>query len=152
MLFLQFRVNTNRYILATGDIIEIVPYANLRPIPKAPDYIAGLLNYGGVSVPVMDISFMMSGKPCEIRLSSRIVLANYTQGDQSVCMGLLIEHLTETVRYDEDDFTDSGVALEESPYLGKVVIDDNQIVQLVNLSDIIPEAAHDILFHTAHAA
>lgn len=151
MLFLQFKINDNKYILEAKDIIEVVPYANLKRILKAPAYVAGLLNYRGNSVPVIDISFLMSDKPSEVKLSSRIALVNYKGGDsQSVCIGLLIEHLTETVRYNENDFSDSGVTLEESPYLGKVVIDDNRIIQMVNIGEIIPEAAHDVLFHSAH--
>jgi chemotaxis-related protein WspB len=151
MLFLQFKINDNKYILEARDIIEVVPYANLKRILKAPAYVAGLLNYRGNSIPVIDINFLMSDKPCEVKLSSRIALVNYKDGDGlSVCIGLLIEHLTETVRYNESDFSDSGVTLEESPYLGKVVIDDNRIIQMVNIGEIIPEAAHDVLFHSAH--
>lgn len=152
MLFLQFKVKDNRYILEAKDIIEIVPYANLKRIPKAPPYVAGLLNYRGDTVPVLDICFVMSDKPCEAKLSSRIALANYKDDDdQSACIGLLIEHLTETIRFDENDFYDSGVTLEGSPYLGKVIIDDNCIVQVVDVKKIIPEAARDVLFRHAHS-
>ncbi len=31
--------------------------------------------------------------------------------------------------------------------LGKVVIDDHHIVQLVNIRKIVPKEAHDMLFH-----
>ena len=148
MLFLQFKINDNKYLLEAQGVIEVVPYANLKRIPKAPKYVAGLLNYRGDSIPVIDICFLMSDKPAELKLSSRIALVNYKDDQQlSVCVGLLIEHLTETVRYDENDFSDSGVTLEESAYLGRVVMDDNRIVQLVNINEIIPVAAHDILFH-----
>ena len=148
MLFLQFKINDNKYLLEAQGVIEVVPYANLKRIPKAPKYVAGLLNYRGDSIPVIDICFLMSDKPAELKLSSRIALVNYKDDQQlSVCVGLLIEHLTETVRYDENDFSDSGVTLEESAYLGRVVMDENRIVQLVNINEIIPVAAHDILFH-----
>jgi chemotaxis-related protein WspB len=149
MLFLQFKISGNSYILEARDIIEVVPYANLQRIPQAPDYLAGLLNYRGDTVPVVDICFLMSGKPCELKLSSRIAMIDYQDDDgRSVCIGLLIERLTETAIYKESDFSDSGVALEDSPYLGKVIVDDKRIIQLVSIREIIPEAAHDILFHT----
>jgi chemotaxis-related protein WspB len=152
MLFMQFKINGNSYLLEAKDIIEIVPYVNLQQIPKAPAYLAGLLNYRGDSVPVVDICMLMSDRPCEMKLSSRIAMANYKDDDgRSVCIGLLIERLTETATYNESDFSDSGVTLEESPYLGKVVVDDNRIVQMVNVREIIPEAAHDILFHGNHS-
>lgn len=153
MLFLQFKINNSRYILEARDIIEVVPYANLKKIPKAPPYVAGLLNYRGGTVPVIDICFLMSDKPCEAKLSSRIALVDYKNDHgQSVRVGLLIERLTETIRFNKSDFSESGVTLESSPYLGKVVIDDKYIVQMVDIKKIIPEAAHDILFRNPHAA
>lgn len=151
MLFLQFKINENRYILDTGDVIEIVPYANLKRIPKAPAYVAGLLNYRGGAVPVIDVCFLMSDKACEPKLSSRIALVNCVVDGHPACIGLLVEHMTETVRYDENDFSDPGVSPEESSYLGKVVIDDNRIVQLVNIGEIVPDEAHDILFRGRHS-
>jgi chemotaxis-related protein WspB len=151
MLFMQFKVNDNKYLLNARDVVEIVPYANLRRIPKAPAYVAGLLNYRGDSVPVIDTCFLMSDKACEPKFSSRIALVNYLVDSRSIRIGLLIARLTETVRYEEDNFSDPGVTLEESPYLGKVVVDENRIVQLINVREIIPEAVHDILFHSAHS-
>lgn len=153
MLFLQFKISGNSYILEARDVIEIVPYANLQRIPQAPDYLAGLLNYRGDTVPIVDICFLMSGKPCELKLSSRIAMFDYKDDDgRSVCIGLLIERLTETVIYKESDFSDSGVALEDSPYLGKVIVDDQRITQLVSVREIIPESAHAILFRAIPSA
>ena len=150
MLFMQFKVNDNRYLLDVKDIVEIIPFANLKRILKAPAYVAGLLNYRGDAVPVIDVCYLMNNKPSEPKLSSRIAMVNYKDDNHSVCIGLLIEHLTETVRYNEDDFSDPGITLEESPYLGKVVIDDNHIIQLVNIREIVPKEAHDMLFHGVH--
>ena len=150
MLFMQFKVNDNRYLLDVKDIVEIIPFANLKRILKAPAYVAGLLNYRGDAVPVIDVCYLMNNKPSESKLSSRIAMVNYKDDNHSVCIGLLIEHLTETVRYNEDDFSDPGITLEESPYLGKVVIDDNHIIQLVNIREIVPKEAHDMLFHGVH--
>lgn len=147
MLFMQFTIDNDRYLLEAKDIVEIVPYANLKRIPKAPPYVAGLLNYRGDTVPVVDVCYLMSDKLCELKLSSRIALVNYKNDvGESACIGLLIEHLTETVRFNESDFTDSGVNLKGNSYLGKVIIDNNCIVQLVNIKKIIPEEAYEVLF------
>lgn len=152
MLFMQFKINDERYVIEAKDIIEVVPYANLKRIPKAPPYVAGLLNYRGDTVPVIDVCFLMSGKLCELKLSSRIALVNYKDVDgKLVCIGLLIEHLTETVRFDEKDFSDSGVNLKDNPCFGKIIIDDNCIVQMVNVNKIIPEEALEMLFNGTYS-
>ena len=147
MLFMQFTIDNDRYLLEAKDIVEIVPFANLKRIPKAPPYVAGLLNYRGDTVPVVDVCYLMSDKLSELKLSSRIALVNYKNDmGEPTCIGLLIEHLTETVRFNESDFSDSGVTLKDNPYLGKVIIDNNCIIQLVNIKKLIPEEAYEVLF------
>lgn len=147
MLFMQFTIYKDRYLLEAKDIIEIVPFANLKRIPKAPPYVAGLLNYRGDTVPVIDICYLMSDKPCELKLSSRIALVNHKNDTgKSICIGLLIERMTETARFNENEFSDSGVNLNDNPCLGKVIIDDDRITQLVDIRKIIPEDACEILF------
>lgn len=147
MLFMQFTIGKDKYLLEAKDIIEIVPYVNLKRIPKAPPYVAGLLNYRGDTIPVIDICYLMGGEPCELRLSSRIALVNHKNDTgESICIGLLMEHLTETVRFNEDDFSDSGVNLNDNSCLGKVIIDNDCIVQLVDIRKVIPEEVYEILF------
>lgn len=154
MLFMQFKTGNNRYIFEARDVIEVIPFANLKSIPKAPPFVAGLLNYRGHTVPVIDICYLMSDKICEPKLSTRIALVNYkgvnskSGRNAAVCIGLLIEQLTETVRFEESDFSDSGVTLKDDPYLGKVVIDDDGITQLVDIGKIIPAEAQDMLFES----
>ena len=149
---MQFKIGNNRYIFEARDVIEVIPFAHLKSIPKAPPYVAGLLNYRGHTVPVLDVCYLMSDKLCESKLSTRIALINYkgvnykNDQDATVCLGLLIEHLIETVAFNESDFADSGVTLKDDPYLGKVVIDDHGIIQLVNIKKIIPAQAQDMLF------
>jgi chemotaxis signal transduction protein len=57
-----------------------------------------------------------------------------------------MEHLTETVRFNEEDFSDSGVSLKGDPYLGKVTMDGDSIVQLINIRKIISEEVCEVLF------
>ncbi len=150
MLYLQFKIGGERYLIEAKDVMEIVPFAHLKNVPRAPRYVAGLLNYRGSSIPVIDVCYLMSEKGCEARLGSRIALVNYARdGGKKACIGLLIEHMTETVSMRESDFKSSGVNLKDHPYLGGVVMDDASIVQRLNVDRILPEEARYILFEDA---
>jgi len=146
MLFLQFKIGNDRYLIDAKDIIEVVPFAALKKIPKAPPYVAGLLNYRGKTIPVIDICYLMTDRPCKLRLSSRIALINYkADNGELLPVGFLIEQMTESVRWLESDFSDSRVNLKDNKYLGRVVIDDEGIAQRIEISMIIPEEADEIL-------
>ncbi|MBI5826492.1 MAG: purine-binding chemotaxis protein CheW [Deltaproteobacteria bacterium] len=150
MLYLQFKIGGERYIIEAKDVMEIVPFAHLKKVPGAPGYVAGLLNYRGSSIPVIDVCHLMSGKGCEVKLGSRIALVNYLKdGGKKACIGLLIEHMTETVSLRESDFKASGVNLKDHAYLGGVVMDDAAIVQRLNVDKILPDEAGDMLFEDA---
>lgn len=147
MLFLQFKIGGERYLIEAKDVMEIVPFAHLKKVPGAPAYVAGLLNYRGSSIPVIDVCRLMSEKGCEVKLGSRIALVNYKKDDgKKVCIGLLIEHMTETVSLRESDFKPSGVNLRNHAYLGDVVMDGTGIVQRLNAEKILPDEARCMLF------
>ncbi len=147
MLFLQFKSGDDRYLLEAKNVIEIIPFVHLKKIPKAPSYVAGLLNYRGKTIPVIDVCYLMTDKKCEPKLSSRIVLTNYNKDDgQQFCIGILNEHLTETVNWDESEFSSSGVNLEDEPYLDSVATDDKGVAQRINIAKLLPEEAYEILF------
>ncbi len=123
MLFLQFEIGEDRYLIAATDVVEVVPPARLKKIPNTPSYVAGLLNYRGEAIPVVDLCYLMTGQVCKHKLSSRIAVVTYRRsGKQKVSIGLLIEHMTETAVWDESDFSDSGVKMKENGYFGDVVI------------------------------
>ena len=56
MLFVAFRIGCDRYVLATDVIVEVLPGLQLKPLPGTPRGVAGLCNYRGRPVPVIDPS------------------------------------------------------------------------------------------------
>jgi len=147
MLFLQFKICDDRYLIEAKDIIEVIPFVQLKKIPKAPPFVAGLLNYRGKTVPVIDIYYLMTDTKCELKFSSRIALVNHKKDDaRPICIGLLTEHLTETDAWEESEFSSSGVNLKEQPYLGGVATDDKGVAQRIIIENLLPEKAYEILF------
>jgi chemotaxis-related protein WspB len=141
MLFLLFKIRDERYCLDASRIIEVVPMVLFKKIPHAPLYLTGLFNYRGTIVPVVDLSALLYGEPCRQALSTRIVLVDYRgSARDSHIVGLLAEHVTETISRREEDFQSSGVEVENSRFLGGVISDDEGMVQKVEV-DRIPAQA-----------
>ena len=64
-------------------VVELVPRVELRPVPHAPAFLAGLLGYRGKVVPVIDLGVLLELAPCRGSLSTRIILVNDAPGDQN---------------------------------------------------------------------
>ena len=59
------------------------PSVELRPIPHAPSFLAGLLGYRGKVVPVIDLGSLLCSVPCRDCLSTRIILVNDAPNDHN---------------------------------------------------------------------
>jgi chemotaxis-related protein WspB len=147
MLFLVFQLGTDRYAIESSQVVEVLPLVNSKHIPKAPAGIAGIFDYHGTPVPLIDLAELALGKPSKKWMSTRILVVNYC-GDagEAHLLGLLAERATETLRRTGDDFSDPGVAVRESPYLGPVTTDEAGIVQRIEIRGLLPEGVRDLLF------
>ena len=83
MLLLTFTAGANRYAVDVARVVEVVPRVELRKIPHAPAFLAGLLGYRGKVVPVIDLGLLLGVAPCQDCLSTRIILVNDSPDDHN---------------------------------------------------------------------
>lgn len=135
----MLHLGEDRYVLNTAQIGEILPMVNLKRIPLAPPAVAGVFNYRGVPVAVVDLAQLTLGRPAQANLSTRIVLADYTERTGSRHqLGLIAERATETIRLNPMDFGPCGIANEATAYLGPVTGDARGLIQWIDPAKILP--------------
>jgi chemotaxis-related protein WspB len=155
MLLLTFTAGPNRYAIDVARIVEIVPRVELRSVPHAPSYFAGLLGYRGHVVPVIDLCLLLDKAPCRDCLSTRIILVRDAPDDHNQSMpdrgdfgkdnggsqpdpgrssnllGLIAERVSDLTDAQPEQVMPVPVSMPEAPYLGAVVQTDQGIVQLI---------------------
>jgi chemotaxis-related protein WspB len=147
MLFLVFQIGQDRYALEARRVVEVVPLLNLRTIPDAPKGVAGLFNYRGRPVPVVDLCRLTRDQPAPEWLSTRIIVVMHpdAQGRDHL-LGLVAEQATAMVRKDPGDLARASVRLGKAPYLGPVILDGQGVIQAIYEQRLLPEAVRDMLF------
>lgn len=147
MLLLRFRMEEDEYAIDVQQIVEVLPFAKLKHVVHAPDYVAGLLNYRGQAVPVLDLCRIALGRSSKPRLNTRIVLANYDDSDgQRHLLGYIVERVLDTVKREVGTFSPSLVKVADSPYLGDIAVQSDGIMQLIRLDALLPAQAREFLF------
>ena len=147
MLYLLLSIDNNFYAFDIANIIEIVPLVTIKPLPWAPDYIPGVFNYRGSIVPVIDLTWLISGKPSSELLSTRIVVVNFKSYDGSERkVGLITEHATETESIDVDEFQEYGFNDKVPAYLGGIAIKENIMYQRILISNLLTSDIQRNLF------
>jgi chemotaxis-related protein WspB len=147
MLFLLLQIGKDRYGLEANQVVEVVPLVSLKKIPRAQRGVAGIFNYHGTLVPVIDLSEVALGRASALQLSTRLILVNYPFGaGQKQVLGLMAENVTEAIQLDPAAFGDPGVDVPEAPYLGPVTRDRRGLIQRIDIEKLLPEDLRDQLF------
>jgi chemotaxis-related protein WspB len=139
MLMLLFQLGNSRYAIPAREVVEIASMVELEPLPKTPDYIAGLFNYRGRHVPVLDLCRLVNNQPCNNLFTTRMILVEFplaTGGSRT--LGLLAERVTETLQLHEQDFTDTGINIPDAPFIGRATHTEQGLVRQLSTTELIP--------------
>jgi purine-binding chemotaxis protein CheW len=70
-----FSLDGQRYALALARVKRAVRVVAITPLPKAPAIVLGIVDLGGVVIPVIDIRKRFGHPPRAVRLSDHLVVA-----------------------------------------------------------------------------
>jgi chemotaxis-related protein WspB len=150
MLMLLFNLGDSRYAIPAREVIEIAPRVRLEPLARTPEYVAGLLNYRGDHVPVLDLCRLVKERGCSDSLTTRIILVHFAGANgKSLTLGLIAEAVTETLAMEDIAFSDTGVNLDEAPFLGEAAHSSQGLVRKLNVTDLLPRHLQTQLFADA---
>ena len=150
---LLFYVGDNLYALDSSHVVEVIPRVIVRKVHHVPDYVAGLFNYRGTIVPVIDLCHLIQGKPSQSYLSTRIIMVNYVGKDNTKhCLGLMAERVTETLNKPDAALVDTGTPLDEAPYLGEMIMDEKGMIQRIRLEYLLLDSQHKYLLAAGNAS
>jgi chemotaxis-related protein WspB len=141
MLVLLFETTDGRYAIDTRHIVEVVPFVHLKKIPQAQGAVAGLANYRGRPLPVVDLGLILEGAPSPALVSTRILIiaGPWPDTDPAALLGLIVPRATETFR-SRAKRQASGVLMDEELYNGAIASDAKGMVQLIDLPQLLPAA------------
>jgi len=142
MLAILFSLGSNRYAIDSHSVMEIVPVPSLSAVPHAPECIAGQFNYRGAIVPVLDLRHLVEGKTCVAELGTRIVIIHCREH----ILGLMAEKVTEVRRLEEAQTTAAPVSSSAAPYLGRMLVEERELIQFVKVDELLMPALRNILF------
>ncbi len=143
MLFVLFQLGQDRYAIDARQIIEVLPLMRLKRLPQAPTGVAGVLDYRGVPVPVIDVSDLALGRAAAERISTRILIVDGADGNR---LGLIAERTNEMLNREAADFVEAGVVVDAAPYLGPVTRDARGLVQWITPEKLFSPAVRKALF------
>lgn len=150
MKTLIFHIGSDPYGLRLDAIERVLPLLELKRLPLAPCAVAGLMDYQGAPVPVIDLAVLAGLAPSQDYFDTRILLVEYAAPDGARHrLGLLAEQVRGIRELAPEALRASGV--RAAPFLGPVSSAADGMVQLVELEHMLPAALRAALFQPREA-
>ena len=109
--FLSFVLGNEEYGLEILKVQEIIGMMNVTHVPRAADYVRGVINLRGKVIPVVDLrlKFGLPGKEDTERTCIIVVQVAFDSGD--VTMGIIVDEVSEVLDI-------AGEQMEPAPSFG----------------------------------
>ena len=88
-LALMFKLGRDRFAVSARHIQEVCPLSNLVPVPRAPDFVFGVVNRRGRIVTVIDLAHLINAPRTQVTPTSLVLTCVERRGE----VGFLVDEI-----------------------------------------------------------
>lgn len=101
--YLSFRIGTELYGASVSHVISILEITKITRVPKAPDYMKGVINLRGSVLTVLDTRIKFGVTNTENTVDTCILVLEVVVKGESFRMGAIVDSVQEVLNIYEDD-------------------------------------------------
>ena len=101
--YLTFAIADEEYAIEVLRVREILAYAPLTKVPRAPQFVAGVMNLRGTVVPVVDLRVKLGLEPTVVTPHTCIIIVEVIGENGNVVMGLLTDDVKQVIELGAGD-------------------------------------------------
>lgn len=129
-----FRVSGQEFAFNIFQVERILRYEAPSPLPKAPEFLEGVIRYEGTAVPVVDLRKRLSA-PAPLRDDTRVIVLEWDKGK----IGIVVDTVTEVMLVGANEVTAPpsivrGLAAE---YITGLVVRGERTVVVLNAGKLL---------------
>ncbi|GAB1351958.1 MAG TPA: chemotaxis protein CheW [Candidatus Rifleibacterium sp.] len=131
-----FYIGEDEYAIYIHKVREIYPMTEIRKIPKAPQFVEGVINLRGQIIPVIDLRKRFDMAPNESRQTAKILIVELEKNQ----VGMIVDNVSEVMRFYVDEIEKAPAMFSasiDSQYIQGVAKLDNKLIILLDLEKLL---------------
>lgn len=138
-----FSINNVEYAIDISNIIEIIQFMSLSPLPNAPDFIEGVINLRGKVIPIVDLRVRFQSFIRENTRKTKIMIASIQDKE----IGLIADTVTDIIGISAGQIEPTlpvihGLKME---YIKGIARLNKRLIVIVNIEKILSSKEKIIL-------
>jgi purine-binding chemotaxis protein CheW len=145
--YLTFKLGQEEYGLEILKVREIIGLMDITKMPRAPQFIRGVINLRGKVNPVVDTRIKFGMEPTEDTEETCIIIVEVIKDKEAIEMGILVDSVSEVLDIKETEIEDTpefGGGIDTQFILGiakakdgvKILLDIDKVLTAKNLNQI----------------
>lgn len=135
---LVFRLGEERYGINVLNVREIYPLETLTPVPRTPQFVAGVFSARGRILSVVDLHVFLGMSPIKLTENTKIIVVTNTNPHSDMTdmeIGLLTDEIEDVITIFEDDIDSSLLTRSNTPsdYVQGITTDLLEVLDLNTL-------------------
>lgn len=134
---LLFRLGENQlFAINVFKVKEVLKLPRLNALPNSNQFIVGVCNMRGITVPVIDMSWAIGMGKTQITEDSHMVVSEYNGSVQ----GFLVKDVERIMNLDWSDVMPPPTTAGRAHYLTAITrLDDNSLIEIVDVEKVLSE-------------
>jgi len=136
--YLSFRLDKELFALNVGRVIEILEVPKITKIPRAPQYMTGVVNLRGSVLPLVDTRIKFGLDAITFTVNTCIVVMEIEVEGETIQIGALVDAVLEVLEVDESTIQSSPSidAKYRLEFIKGMVQVDDKFIMLLNIDEV----------------
>jgi len=101
--YLSFKLGEEVFAINVSKVINILEMSNITKIPKAPDYMKGVINLRGMVLPVVDLRIKFGLPEKEVSVDTSIIVLSIDLNGEPVLIGSQVDAVREVLELKSEE-------------------------------------------------
>jgi purine-binding chemotaxis protein CheW len=136
--YLSFKLGDEYFAVNVNQVIEILEVPAITKIPRAPRYMAGVINLRGNVLPLIDTRIKFSMEPIKMTVNTCVVVIEINVEGETLQIGTLVDEVLEVLEIEKSQIQPSPSieAQYKLEFIEGMFRKDSDFIMLLNLGAV----------------
>lgn len=135
--YLSFLLSDELYGVDIKDVEEIRVWERPTPIPRAPQYVMGVINIRGMIVPVVDLRSRFLVGDCQYLPTTVVIVLRYSKSEDQRLMGLVVDAVSDVISQADRELVPPMGDSRVTPYIQGLLNVNDQVMSLLDTEELL---------------
>jgi purine-binding chemotaxis protein CheW len=142
--YVSFNLDSEKYAVDIMYVEEIIRIVEITQVPRAPEFVEGIINIRGKVIPVVDMKKKLHLGSISVDNSTRIIITNIKNRK----IGFIVDSVNEVIRIDDSLIDDAPTVTMtmDSSYIKGVAKTDQGLIIIIDITKVFSSGEESQLY------